>query len=113
MPYRRGMIRQHGSELGVFHRTLDAVLIFSVLWMCGKSYGVPLGLHYQIVGMGAVLVFLFISEWHALYSSWRGDSIGNEAWSIMSAWLLTCCVILALFFLSKLSIQYSRVVIFA
>ena len=72
-----------------------------------------LGLHYQLGGLVAVLGFLFFAEWHALYSSWRADSIGREAWSILSIWILTCCVMLALVFLSKSSINFSRVTILA
>lgn len=59
MPYRKGMIRQHGSELSVFNRMLDAAIILAALWVCGKGYGVALGLHYQLGGLVAVLGFLF------------------------------------------------------
>jgi putative colanic acid biosynthesis UDP-glucose lipid carrier transferase len=113
MPYRKGMIRQHGSELSIFHRMLDAAIILATLWVCGKGYGVALGLQYQLGGLVAVLGFLFFAELHLLYSSWRADSMGREAWSIMSIWLLTCCVMLALVFLSKISIHFSRVTILA
>lgn len=59
------------------------------------------------------LAFCFFAEWHALYSSWRVDSIWREAWSILSIWILTCCVMLALAFISKSSIHFSRVTILA
>lgn len=113
MPYRKGIIRQHGSELSIFHRMLDAAIILGALWVCAKGYGVTLGLRYELAGLVAVLGFLFFAELHTLYSSWRADSIGREAWSILSIWILTCSVMLAVVFLSKLSIQYSRVTILA
>src|SRR5512146_880271 len=113
MPYRKGMVRQYGSELSIIHRMLDAAIILVALWACGKGYGVALELPYQLAGMVAVLGFLFISELNALYSSWRAGSIRREAWSIFSTWFLTCSIMLALVFLSKLSIQFSRVTILA
>lgn len=113
MPYRKGMIRQHGNELSVFHRMLDAAIVLVSLWICAKGYGVLLDLHYQLGGAVAVLAFLFFAEWHALYSSWRADSIGREAWSILFIWILTFCVLLVLAFLTKSSVHFSRVTILA
>lgn len=113
MSYRRGLIRQHGNELSIFHRVLDVLLILGTLWVCAKGYDVHFGLRYALAGMVSVVVFLFLSEWHSLYGSWRAESIRHEAWQIISIWLLTCCVLLALFFFSKSSIQFSRVTILA
>ncbi|BCK88807.1 UDP-glucose:undecaprenyl-phosphate glucose-1-phosphate transferase [Sideroxyarcus emersonii] len=113
MPYRKGMIRQHGSELSVFHRMLDAAIILTALWVSAKGYGVSPDLHYQLAGAVAVLGFLFFAEWHTLYSSWRADSVGREMWVLMSIWILVCCVLLALAFISKSSVHFSRVTILA
>ena len=113
MPYRKGMIRQHGGELSLMHRILDALIILASLWVCIKGYGTSIGLQYELAGLVAVLSFLFFAELHVLYGSWRGDSLGREAWSIMSIWILTCGVMLALAFLSKSSIQFSRITILA
>lgn len=113
MPYRKGMLRQHGSELNLMHRMLDAAIILGALWACAEGYGVTIGLHYELAGMAAVLGFLFFAEWYVLYGSWRVDSIRHEAWRIASIWILTCGVMLAVAFLSKSSIQFSRVTIIA
>lgn len=113
MFYRKGIMRQHGSELSIFHRMMDVALILVALWLCAKGYGVTLGLQYGLAGMVAIVCFLFFAEWHGLYSSWRADSIRHEAWMIMSIWMLTCCVLLALGFFSKSSIHFSRVTILA
>ncbi|MFA6920254.1 MAG: undecaprenyl-phosphate glucose phosphotransferase [Gallionella sp.] len=113
MSSRKGMLRQHGSELSIFHRMLDVLLILVALWVCAKGYGVTLGLQYELAGLVAVVGFLFFAKWHGLYSSWRTESIRHEAWMIFSIWMLTCCVLLALGFFSKSSIQFSRVTILA
>ncbi len=113
MSYRKGMIRRHGGELSIFHRILDAASILVVLWVCARMYGVTLGHYYLSAGMAAVIGFLFFAEWHALYDSWRVESIRHEAWKIASVWMLTCFMLLALAFFSKSSATFSRVAIVA
>lgn len=109
MPYRKGMLRQHGSELAVFHRVLDAGVIGFVLWVCAWKYDVELGPYYQLAGLSAAVGFLFFAEWQSLYSSWRADSLSHETYRITSIWLLTCCLLLALGFLTKTTTNFSRV----
>lgn len=109
MNFRKGMLRQHGDELSIFHRLLDGAMILGTLWLCAKVYGVAIGLQYGLAGMVGVASFLLFSEWRALYASWRADSIKHEAGSILSVWLLTCCVLLVLGFFSKSTVQFSRV----
>ncbi|MDD3884423.1 MAG: undecaprenyl-phosphate glucose phosphotransferase [Gallionella sp.] len=111
MSYRKGMIRQHGREFGIFHRMLDAAIILLALLWCTTEYETTLPLYYELAGVLAVVVFLFFAEWHGLYTSWRADSLGHEAWAISSIWILTVCVLLVLAFMSKTSIHYSRVVV--
>jgi len=72
-----------------------------------------LGLHYLVGGMVAVIAFLFFAEWHALYESWRADSLRHEAGRIAAIWMLTCFVLLAMGFFSKSSIYFSRVAVVA
>ena len=110
---RKGLAQQHGNELSLFHRLLDVVIILVVLWISAKLYGVTLTLQYGLAGLAATICFLIFSEWHALYSSWRVESVKHEAWMILSTWLLTCGVLLALAFLSKSSIHFSRVAMLA
>ena len=113
MRYHKGLLRQHGSELNVFHRLLDVAIVLVSLWAIGKSYGVTFGLRYELAGLVGVVGFMFLAEGHALYGSWRAGSIGEEAWKITSIWALTCCLMLALAFMSKSSEHFSRVTILA
>ncbi|HKB59444.1 MAG TPA: undecaprenyl-phosphate glucose phosphotransferase [Gallionellaceae bacterium] len=111
MPYRRGMVRHYGGELSLFHRVLDVVTILAALWLCATLYGVPLGRYYQVAAGGAVAVFMLLAEWQALYESWRAGSIRDEAWKILSVWVLTCVSLVILWFLSKSSVYFSRVTV--
>ncbi|MFH2139941.1 MAG: undecaprenyl-phosphate glucose phosphotransferase [Pseudomonadota bacterium] len=110
MYFRKGFVRQQGGRLGLLHRLLDAALIALLLWGCATAYGIPFGMDYKLAGVVGAVVFLFLAEWQSLYESWRGDSIRREAWAIIFVWLLTVCVMLALGFLWKSSVHYSRVV---
>ncbi len=111
MPYRRGMVRHYGGELSLFHRVLDIVGILGALWLSATLYGVPLGLYYKLAAGGAVAVFMLFAEWQALYESWRAGSIRDEAWKILSVWVLTCACLVTLWFLSKSSVYFSRVTV--
>jgi len=105
---RKGLFRQHGSELEIFHRVLDGLVIVGALWLCGQGYGVSIEVHYALAGLLAVVGFLFFAELNGLYGSWRAGSIRSEAWSIVTVWFFTLCVLLAIGFLGKSSIQFSR-----
>jgi len=110
---RKGLFRQHGTELEIFHRVLDGAIILGTLWLCGQGYGVSIEVHYALAGLLAVVGFLFFSELNGLYGSWRAESIRSEAWSIVTVWFFTLCALLAIGFLGKSSIQFSRLTLVA
>ncbi len=106
-----GFARQHSWELGLFHRLMDAAAIGLVLWLTLESYGVEPILNYKLAAVISIVSFSLFAEWHALYQSWRIDSLWHEAKAIFTAWMLTCGILLALIFLSKSAIHFSRVTI--
>ena len=109
MTYGQGFLNRHGSEIGVLHRILDAVIIVVGLVACAKAYGTAFDYHYQLASGIAVASFLIIAEWQALYSSWRAGSLLIEARRIGSIWLMTFFILLTIAFFSKTSALYSRV----
>lgn len=111
MNINRGLARQHGSELSLIHRILDAVLILAVLGVIVIYYDKQLAGHYYIAGAVAVGAYLFVAEWFALFGSWRAGSLREEYRALMSTWIITIVILLLLAFISKASIQYSRVAI--
>ncbi len=106
-----GFARQYSWELGLFHRLLDAMVIASVLWLAIEGYGVEPILHYKLAAVISIVSFSLFAEWHALYKSWRIDSLWHEAKTIFIVWMLTCGILLALIFLSKSAVQFSRATI--
>lgn len=113
MPYGKGMLHQHGRELSIVHRTLDAAIILVSLILSARGHNVPFSTHYQLAALVAIIGFQFFAEWRALYESWRVNAIRDEAWKILWIWALVFGVMLSLSFLSKSSTQFSRVVITA
>ena len=111
MFFPSGFARQHSWELGLFHRVMDAAVIGLVLWLALESYGVELILHYQLAAVISIVSFSLFAEWHALYQSWRIDSLWHEARTICVIWILTFGILLAVVFLSKTAVQFSRVTI--
>lgn len=106
-----GFARQYSWELGLFHRVTDALVITATLWLAIRGYGVEPILHYKLAAAISIVCFSLFAEWHALYKSWRIGSLWHETKVIFIVWLLTCGVLLALAFLSKSSIQFSRAAI--
>ncbi|WP_407897037.1 undecaprenyl-phosphate glucose phosphotransferase [Ferrigenium sp. UT5] len=106
-----GLARQYSWELGLFQRLVDALVIVLLLWLVTIGYGVTPILHYKLAALISISSFLLFAEWHALYKSWRIDSLWHEARTIFVIWLLTCGILLAVIFLSKSAIQFSRVAV--
>lgn len=104
-----GIARQYSWELGIFQRMVDAIVIASTLWLVAFSYGVASILHYTLAALISISSFLLFAEWHALYKSWRINSLWHELRTIFVVWLLTCGILLAVIFLTKSAIQFSRV----
>jgi putative colanic acid biosynthesis UDP-glucose lipid carrier transferase len=104
-----GFARQHSWELTLLHRVLDAIVLVVALWLAIRVYGVEPILHYKLAAVISIVSYSLFAEWHGLYKSWRVDSLWVEAKTIFVVWLLSCAVLLAVTFLSKTSIEISRV----
>ncbi|MBU1215097.1 MAG: hypothetical protein KKA63_07660, partial [Gammaproteobacteria bacterium] len=109
MHNQNGLIRQYSWELGIVHRLIDASVIALILWLAVIGYGANLVVHYQISAFISIISFWMVAEWHALYKSWRVDSLWREARTIFIVWMLTCAVLLVVGFLSKSTDELSRV----
>lgn len=95
----RGMLHAHHSLLSVAHRLLD----LSVIALCGywlnRLDGTPMAAESWILIMLSVLVFHWLSEYHQLYGSWRGERILRELIQVCSYWALTFVILLSVDYL--------------
>ncbi len=108
-----GLIRPHSSRLGLLHRLLDIAIVLFALWLCSFLYGVSFHQYQWLAAAWAIVFFLFFAEARGLYQSWRVNSLPSEIVVILWVWLGVISSLIVFAFLTKISDQFSRVVIFA
>jgi len=94
----RGILHAHQSSLSVAHRLLDLTVIVLAGYWQGQQ-DAPMGAESWIQILLAVLVFHWLSEFHQLYGSWRGERIGREVIKVFNYWGLTFVVLLTVDYL--------------
>ncbi|SDX51528.1 CoA-binding domain-containing protein [Pseudomonas syringae] len=90
----RGILHAHQSALSVAHRLLDLTVIVLIgHWQNRLSAfdSTEAWLHIIL----AVLVFHWVSEYHQLYGSWRGERILRELSKVFNYWALTFASLLS------------------
>ncbi|MDD5329773.1 MAG: undecaprenyl-phosphate glucose phosphotransferase [Sulfuricella sp.] len=108
-----GLIRPHSSRLGLLHRLADVAIILFMLWLCSYLYGVGSHYYHELAAAWAIVFFLFFAEVRGLYQSWRINSLRSEMALILWVWFAVICSVIIFAFLTKISEQFSRVVIVA
>ncbi|MCO8165819.1 undecaprenyl-phosphate glucose phosphotransferase [Pseudomonas sp. 21LCFQ010] len=94
----RGILHAHQSLLSVAHRLLDLLVIVLIGYWQHQQQALfgPTESWLQI--LMAVLGFHWLSEFHQLYGSWRGERIFGELAKVFTWWSLS--------FVSLLSMDY-------
>ncbi|WP_263261187.1 undecaprenyl-phosphate glucose phosphotransferase [Pseudomonas sp. RIT-PI-S] len=92
----KGILHAHQSFLSLAHRLLDlAVIVGGLLWVEWLNQD-PISSETWIKVLLAVLVFHWLSEYHKLYGSWRGERVGRELRRVATYWSLTfVCLLVA------------------
>lgn len=104
-----GLLRQHQSKLAFFYRLSDLLIIASALAVSIYIYGGAFNQAYMVVLLAATSLFLFVSNFQHLYSSFRGATFIQLVTPIAHSWLITLTLLLVVGFATKVSADYSRV----
>jgi len=95
----RGILHAHQSVLSVAHRLLDlAVIVLGGYWQT-RLDPTTSGAEAWIQILLAVLVFHWLSEFHQMYGSWRGERILRELVKVFNYWALTFVILLSVDYL--------------
>ena len=90
---------------------LDSLLVVVMLWLSVEIHQVPWSEFYYSLAVGS-FILCFLSFYSVkLYRPWRGIKLYKELFAILKAWMIFASIILSIFFLFKISDQYSRLVI--
>ena len=95
----RGILHAHQSVLSVAHRLLDlAVIVLGGYWQT-RLDPTTSSAEAWIQILLAVLVFHWLSEFHQMYGSWRGERILRELVKVFNYWALTFVILLSVDYL--------------
>jgi putative colanic acid biosynthesis UDP-glucose lipid carrier transferase len=95
----RGILHAHQSLLSIAHRLLDlAVIVLGGYWQSQQGTS-PSTAEAWIQILLAVLLFHWLSEYHQMYGSWRGERILRELVKVFNYWALTFVVLLSVDYL--------------
>lgn len=104
-------LREKSSFLLNILHIFDCVLVVVMLWLLAKVHEVPWSEVYFYLAVGSFILSFVSFRSVKLYRPWRGIKLYKEFFIILKAWIIFAGIILSLFFLLKISNQYSRVVI--
>ncbi len=103
--------REQSSFLLKLLHILDCLLVVAMLWLSVAIHKVPWSEFYSALAVGSFILCFLILYSAKLYRPWRGIRLYRELLVILKAWMICACIILSVFFLFKISDQYSRLVI--
>jgi exopolysaccharide biosynthesis polyprenyl glycosylphosphotransferase len=103
--------REKSSFLIKVLHILDCLLVVAMLWLSVEFHKVPWSEFYSSLAVGS-FILCFLSFYSVkLYRPWRGIRLYRELFVILKAWMFFASIVLSIFFLFKISDQYSRLVI--
>ena len=107
-----GHLRKHESWVSAMQRLADAVLIVLAQVIARWVYGESWDERVMIVTVLGLLVYGFTAEVGGLYRPWRMETILREIKDTLLSWLPVPLALLAFWFFTKTSTDYSRVTSF-
>ncbi len=107
------LLRPFSTKINIFHRLVDIAILLFALWLCSYLYGVSFHQYQWMAAAWAIVFFLFFAEARGLYQSWRVNSLSSEIMVITWVWLAVVSSLIIFAFLTKISDQFSRIVILA
>lgn len=86
-------IRLHHSKILALFRTLDSLLIASMLWLILQFSQLEWNNIYTAFALSGMIIFGFFAESNEVYYHWRGYSMVDLASRLMFAWLGAASII--------------------
>jgi putative colanic acid biosynthesis UDP-glucose lipid carrier transferase len=93
-------------------KLVDAACIAGVLYVLTLIYQpIQWDVRFSLLALIALGAFYFISEIGGVYQSWRGVHFRSELFRLFIVWSTTVLFLLALGYITKTSVEFSRLVI--
>jgi len=108
-----GTLRRHEAWVSSLQRLVDAATVILAQMLAHLAYGEAWRDQTMTITVIGLLVYGFAAEVSGLYRPWRMETILRETKDTLIAWLPVPLALLAFWFFTKTSTQYSRVAAFA
>jgi putative colanic acid biosysnthesis UDP-glucose lipid carrier transferase len=109
----RGMLRRHEAWVNSLQRLVDGGVIILAQVLAHILYRESWREQSMMITILGLLVYGFSAEFVGIYRPWRMETMWREIRNTVMGWLPVPLVLLAFWFFSKTSTQYSRVAAFA
>ena len=106
-----GIIKNNSNKLAAVYRLVDIVVINFVLVLAIALYHQEYSREYFVLALVGSLAFVLVAESFSLYRSWRVGTFGELVFYTFVAWLGAAGVVIIGLFFTKMSENYSRVVL--
>ncbi len=107
-----GTLRRHEAWVSSLQRLVDAATVILAQLLAHSVYGEAWREQTMTITVIGLLVYGFAAEVSGLYRPWRMETILRETKDTLIAWLPVPLALLAFWFFTKTSTQYSRVAAF-
>jgi len=104
-----GTLRRHEAWVSSLQRLADAAVVIAAQILARWLYNEPWGEQTMTVTVLGLLAFGFAAEVSGLYRPYRMETIVREIRDTLVAWLPVPLTLLAFWFFTKTSTEYSRV----
>jgi putative colanic acid biosynthesis UDP-glucose lipid carrier transferase len=104
-----GTLRKHEAWVSSLQRLADAAVVILAQVLARYLHHEPWGEQTMTVTVLGLLIFGFAAEVSGLYRPYRMETIAREIRDTLVAWLPVPLALLAFWFFTKTSTQYSRV----
>lgn len=113
MTATNGPLRRLESWVCALQRIVDVLVVVGAQLLAHVLYGERWNEQTTTVTLIALLVFGLAAEVGGLYRPWRTGTVVRETKNAVVAWMTVPLVLFAFWFLTKTTVQYSRVASFA
>jgi len=111
MTKHSGFIRPYQSKISWAYRLGDVLLVVLALYVSCWVFGAPWKAHYELAAFVGVVLLVLFSAQNDLYRSWRLFRLHKEILQLFSVWAYVVVGLLLIAFMTKSTIDYSRLVI--
>ena len=110
---QRGLLRPYSSEFSLLIRLGDAIIIWLSLHAILKLFHIQVNSFYQYAAFLAIIFYFLTAEASSIFRSSRLENYGDIVGKIAFAWVVTSLLLIFTGFITKTSIEFSRLAIIA